>query len=93
MEAPALTEEAESEEAAPPPPADSAPPPAAKPEAPAAKEGAGGPLPAKPLPVRQYLDTTVVPVLRQGLKALVKARPEDPFEFLAAYLREHGGKS
>lgn len=39
--------------------------------------------------MRQYLDGTVVPVLRQALRALVKARPEDPFEFLSAYLRDH----
>lgn len=25
----------------------------------------------------------------QGLRALVKARPEDPFEFLAKYLQEN----
>eukprot|EP00793_Prasinoderma_coloniale_P000735 PRCOL_00003885-RA len=43
----------------------------------------------KPVPVRQYLDTTVVPVLRQGLRALVKTRPEDPFEFLADFLRSN----
>jgi protein dpy-30 len=39
--------------------------------------------------VRAYLDTTVVPILRQGLRALVKARPEDPFEFLADYIRDN----
>ena len=43
----------------------------------------------KALPVRQYLDVTVVPTLRAGLRALVKARPEDPFEYLANYLREN----
>lgn len=43
----------------------------------------------KPLPVRQYLDATVVPTLRAGMRALVKARPEDPHAFLAAYLTEH----
>lgn len=43
----------------------------------------------KALPVRQYLDATVVPTLRAGLRALVKARPEDPFEYLANYLREN----
>ena len=43
--------------------------------------GAGGAepapsIPGKPLTVRQYLDSTVVPVLRQGLRQLVKTRPE-----------------
>ncbi len=56
---------------------------------PAAAPAAGGATPAKPLPVRAYLDTTVVPILRQGLRALVKARPEDPFEFLADYIRDN----
>lgn len=92
-------------------------------------------LTSKPIPVRQYLDQTVVPVLRQvrkcpsrlthsgwrlptgatcartwpsallspsraslrarcvlsaqGLRALVKARPDDPFEFLADYIRKN----
>ena len=39
-------------------------------------------------PVRQYLDETVVPVLRQGLRELVKARPADPFEFLGDYIKK-----
>lgn len=41
------------------------------------------------LPVRQYMDKTVVPVLRDGLKALNVVRPEDPFQFLAEYLLEN----
>jgi len=44
---------------------------------------------SKKVGVRQYLDSTVVPVLRQGLRALVKTRPDDPFEFLADYIRSH----
>lgn len=49
--------------------------------------GAGGAPPApssagKPLTVRQYLDSTVVPVLRLGLRQLVKTRPDDPYDFL-----------
>lgn len=38
------------------------------------------------LPVRSYLDQTVVPILLQGLAALVKERPENPVEYLAAFL-------
>ena len=53
--------------------------------------GAGGAQPAasipgKPLTVRQYLDSTVVPVLRQGLRQLVKTRPEvRPREAILSY--------
>lgn len=36
--------------------------------------------------VRQYLEATVVPILMQGMQALVKERPEDPVEYLAAFL-------
>ncbi len=38
------------------------------------------------LPVRAYLDQTVVPILLQGLAAVVKERPENPVEYLAAFL-------
>mmetsp|Transcript_35085 Transcript_35085/g.43324 ORF Transcript_35085/g.43324 Transcript_35085/m.43324 type:complete len:94 (-) Transcript_35085:178-459(-) len=40
----------------------------------------------KALPVRRYLDTTVVPLLLTGLQELVKERPNDPIEWLAHYL-------
>ena len=45
------------------------------------------------VPVRQYLDDTVVPILRQALRALVKARPEDPYDFLADYIRSNKPKA
>eukprot|EP00038_Savillea_parva_P018097 m.22405 g.22405 ORF g.22405 m.22405 type:complete len:106 (+) comp3983_c0_seq1:46-363(+) len=38
------------------------------------------------IPVRQYLDKTVVPVLNEGLAELSKTRPDQPVEWLAAYL-------
>eukprot|EP01025_Chloroclados_australasicus_P030838 TRINITY_DN3102_c0_g1_i1.p3 TRINITY_DN3102_c0_g1~~TRINITY_DN3102_c0_g1_i1.p3 ORF type:complete len:156 (+),score=38.08 TRINITY_DN3102_c0_g1_i1:88-555(+) len=41
------------------------------------------------LPIRQYLEQTVVPILLQGMSALVKERPERPIQFLAAYLMKH----
>eukprot|EP01024_Parvocaulis_polyphysoides_P001393 TRINITY_DN10374_c0_g1_i1.p2 TRINITY_DN10374_c0_g1~~TRINITY_DN10374_c0_g1_i1.p2 ORF type:complete len:154 (+),score=41.76 TRINITY_DN10374_c0_g1_i1:801-1262(+) len=41
------------------------------------------------LPIRQYLEQTVVPILLQGMQALVKERPEKPVQFLAAYLLKH----
>ena len=43
----------------------------------------------KVVPVRQYLDESVVPTLREAMKELVKVRPEDPHEFLAKYLMKH----
>ncbi|KAG1665154.1 hypothetical protein FOA52_005535 [Chlamydomonas sp. UWO 241] len=56
--------------------------------------GLGGATVGAPgaLPIRQYLDTTVVPVLRMGLRELVKARPDDPYEFLANYIRANKPK-
>eukprot|EP00970_Alexandrium_tamarense_P013225 scaffold3283_cov103-Alexandrium_tamarense.AAC.29 len=38
------------------------------------------------LPIRAYLDQTVVPILLDGLSALVKERPANPVEWLAGYL-------
>ena len=43
--------------------------------------------------MRQYLDDTVVPVLRKGLRELVKQRPEDPFEFLAEFIKSNKPKA
>ncbi len=41
------------------------------------------------LPVRAYLDQTVVPILLQGLACVVRERPEDPIQYLASYLLRH----
>lgn len=43
---------------------------------------------AKParVPVRDYLEATIVPILRDGLKQLNRSRPNDPLLFLADYL-------
>jgi len=38
------------------------------------------------LPIRAYLDQTVVPILLQGMSQLVKERPPNPVEYLATYL-------
>ncbi|XP_030372516.1 protein dpy-30 homolog [Scaptodrosophila lebanonensis] len=38
------------------------------------------------LPVRQYLDQTVAPLLLHGLQALARERPADPISYLATYL-------
>ncbi|KAG4098014.1 Dpy-30-domain-containing protein [Neocallimastix lanati (nom. inval.)] len=42
------------------------------------------------LPARAYLDQTVVPVLLEGLKELVKERPPNPYEYLAAFILKNG---
>jgi hypothetical protein len=36
--------------------------------------------------VRNYLDQTIMATLYEGLRKLVRERPENPFEFLAFYL-------
>jgi len=41
------------------------------------------------LPIRAYLDQTVVPILLDGMSALVKERPPNPVEWLATYLLKH----
>lgn len=38
------------------------------------------------LPIRQYMDATVVPSLLSGLSLLAKERPPKPLEFLAKFL-------
>ena len=38
------------------------------------------------LPIRSYLDQTVVPILLDGMSQLVIERPPDPIAWLAAYL-------
>mmetsp|Transcript_30273 Transcript_30273/g.49297 ORF Transcript_30273/g.49297 Transcript_30273/m.49297 type:complete len:95 (-) Transcript_30273:151-435(-) len=42
--------------------------------------------PLQKLPVRRYLDQTIVPLLLAGMTELVKERPIDPIEYLAHYL-------
>lgn len=41
------------------------------------------------MPIRSYLDQTVVPVLLQGMAELAKERPSNPIEYLANYLLKH----
>lgn len=64
-------------------------------------QGAGGDAgggSAKPqtavqqLPIRAYLDQTVVPPLLTALSALVKERPPNPVEWLATYLLQNNDK-
>ena len=42
--------------------------------------------PQASLPIRSYLDNTVVPILLQGLSELSQERPDDPVDFLGNYL-------
>lgn len=44
------------------------------------------------LPVRAYLDQTIVPILLQGMSVLAKERPPNPIEYLAAYLLKNKDK-
>ncbi|GMH45086.1 hypothetical protein BSKO_13043 [Bryopsis sp. KO-2023] len=42
----------------------------------------------KRINVREYMDSTVTPILRDGLKALNASRPADPIQFLCDYLMD-----
>ncbi|KNE59992.1 hypothetical protein AMAG_05435 [Allomyces macrogynus ATCC 38327] len=44
------------------------------------------------LPVRSYLDQTVVPILLEGMKALVRERPPNPCEYLGLFLVKNASK-
>ncbi|KAJ1518328.1 Protein dpy-30, partial [Coelomomyces lativittatus] len=46
----------------------------------------------KTLPVRSYLDQAVVPLLLEGLKALVRERPPNPCEYLGLFLLKNASK-
>uniref|UniRef100_A0A7S2UW15 Uncharacterized protein n=1 Tax=Fibrocapsa japonica TaxID=94617 RepID=A0A7S2UW15_9STRA len=52
----------------------------------AADSLSAGKMNLQALPIRAYLDQTVVPILLDGMSALVKERPPNPIEWLAAYL-------
>ncbi|KAF9188616.1 hypothetical protein BGZ51_000479 [Haplosporangium sp. Z 767] len=41
------------------------------------------------MPIRSYLDQTVLPVLLEGMKQLSKERPQNPLEYLGHYLLNH----
>lgn len=41
------------------------------------------------IPIKQYIDQTVAPILLEGIKALAKERPPDPIGYLADYLLKH----
>ncbi|CAD8125282.1 unnamed protein product [Paramecium sonneborni] len=41
------------------------------------------------LPIRNYLDQTVVPILLQAMTEVVKVRPPNAIEFIANYLLQN----
>ena len=41
------------------------------------------------LPIRAYLDQTVVPLVLQGMAEVAKERPENPIKYLAEFLMKH----
>ena len=44
------------------------------------------------LPIRPYLDQTIVPILLQGMSMLAKERPPNPIEYLATFLLKNKDK-
>ncbi len=44
------------------------------------------------MPIKQYLEATVVPTLMLGMQQLARERPDDPIEYLASYLLQHNPK-
>uniref|UniRef100_A0A0G4IFV7 Uncharacterized protein n=1 Tax=Chromera velia CCMP2878 TaxID=1169474 RepID=A0A0G4IFV7_9ALVE len=85
--------EENSPQAQPPPPAQQqpAPPSKAYPDAEAGRGAekmameAHGELHHQAMPVRQYLDQTVVPTLLPALNEVAMRKPDDPIEFLADF--------
>lgn len=45
------------------------------------------------MPIRTYLDQTVMPLLLTGLAELAQERPENPIEYLANYLITHSNEN
>jgi len=41
------------------------------------------------LPIRAYLDQTIVPIMLDGMAELVKVRPADPIIWMSEYLRDN----
>jgi len=41
------------------------------------------------LPIRAYLDKTVVPLVLQGMAEVAKERPANPVKYLADFLMSH----
>lgn len=61
-------------------------------QTPVSRQKSGGRGDMNNLPTRQYLDSTVVPILLQGLSHLAKTRPVDPIQELSNYLLQNKTK-
>ena len=63
---------------------------------PAPAAAPAGAAPTKKAPVvmrtKEYLDHTVLPILREAIRALVKVRPDDPYDFLIDFIKENKPK-
>ncbi len=44
------------------------------------------------LPIRSYLDQTVVPLLLEGLADVARSKPDNSIEYLAKYLLKHSNE-
>lgn len=51
-----------------------------------------GKLDGAAMPVRAYLEQSVVPVLMAGMQQVVRERPDDAIEFLGQYLLKNNPK-
>ena len=47
------------------------------------------PVSVNSLPTKYYLDATITPTVLKALTEVVKARPDNPLEFVAYYLLKH----
>ena len=47
------------------------------------------PVSVNSLPTKFYLDATITPTVLRALTEVVKARPDNPLEFVAYYLLKH----
>ncbi|CAL8100125.1 unnamed protein product [Orchesella dallaii] len=54
--------------------------------------GKNGKIDLQSVPMREYLEQTVIPIVHQGMLALARERPESPIEYLAAYFLKHKNK-
>ncbi|ODM96690.1 Protein dpy-30 [Orchesella cincta] len=54
--------------------------------------GKKGKIDLQSVPMREYLEQTVIQIVHQGMLALARERPDSPIEYLAAYFLKHKHK-
>lgn len=54
--------------------------------------GKKGKVDLQSVPMKEYLEQTVIPIVHQGLLAVARERPAAPIEYLAAYFLKHKHK-